>query len=80
MLNGAWTYEQLQTPCKDCFYMEYHPKSLQYKALSFSTGNYSILMQPEEQQLSVAREYNGMIYKLYAGQELMDYTYAKIRA
>lgn len=79
VLNGAWTYEQLQTPCKDCFYMEYHPKSLQYKSLSFSTGNYNILMQPEEQQLSVAREYNGMIYKLYAGQELMDYTYTKIQ-
>lgn len=80
VLNDVRTYEQLQTPCKDCFYLEYHPKSSHYKLLSFSAGNERVLTQPKDRLLSTSRTYNGMVYSLYAGEELLDYTYAKIQS
>ncbi|MEL6092779.1 EAL domain-containing protein [Plesiomonas shigelloides] len=73
VLNSGWTHEQLQSPCKDCFYIEYFNYGHTEKSLFMPRGNAKIKLLPQDRVLAASMTKAGIVYRMLAGRELMSY-------
>lgn len=73
VLNSAWTHEQLQSPCKNCFYIEYLNYDPAESPLFMPRGNAKLKQLPQDRVLSASMTKAGIVYRMLAGSELIDY-------
>lgn len=78
VLNSAWTHEQLQSPCKNCFYIEYLNIASAETTLFSPKGNLDIKNRPEGEVLVSSISNGKVVYKLLAGKELVAYANGKL--
>lgn len=78
VLNSAWAHEQLQSPCESCFYIEFSNYKPAEKPLFMPRGNVKIKLLSQNTLLSASIKKDGVIYRMFAGDELMKYANQKL--
>ncbi|MGL5814606.1 MAG: EAL domain-containing protein [Aeromonas sp.] len=78
-LSNSWVYELMQTPCRDCFYLEFSHQDPAHEHLYFPRGNGAIKQQPERISVTEIDEYNRVEQTLWAGAELRRYAAKQVR-
>ncbi|MGY6036946.1 EAL domain-containing protein [Aeromonas sp. AE23HZ002T15] len=79
VMDSSWTHELMQSPCPDCFYLEFSHQDPAIEQLYFPRGNAAIKQQPDKISVSTFDERNQVEETLSAGLELRHYVASQIR-
>ncbi|WP_434662299.1 EAL domain-containing protein [Aeromonas sp. NJAU223] len=78
-LDSSWAHELMQSPCPDCFYLEFSHMAPAREHLYFPRGNAAIKTQPDKLSVSSFDQRNKVDQTLSAGNELRHYVAMKLR-
>ncbi len=79
VLNNSWSHTLLQTPCADCFYLEFSQQNGDHATPLFPRGDKTIKQEEGNQSLSFLESENQIRQTLWAGKALEHYARQQAR-
>ncbi len=79
VLNNSWSHALLQTPCSNCFYLEFGQQQPGASSPIFPRGDSSIKQEEGSQSLSFFDPNQGIRQTLWAGRTLEHYAQQQAR-